>query len=133
MLTSASAEFILCSYCKGSGIVTVVGCAGRWHFTNCPTCHGSKKLMRCETSSAVNTAEYVHVERKKVIPGETIASGAPDQCPDCGTKFVDQVLKSAAGYYVGTCCPCGPNSRESEYFDDREMAEKALASDAYGR
>ena len=61
-----------------------------------------------------------------MIPGETILSGAPSTCPDCQIRLVLQVCRSAAGYYLGTYCNCGPYSRESEYFDSREEAEKAL-------
>jgi hypothetical protein len=61
-----------------------------------------------------------------MLPGETIAAGAPSTCPDCGTKLVTQVLRSPAGYYIGTWCECGPYSRESGYFPDNESAEHAL-------
>jgi len=30
-------------------------------------------------------------------------------------------------YYIGTYCYCGPYSRESRYFKDRDAADKALA------
>ena len=60
------------------------------------------------------------------LPGETILLGAPCTCQDCGTKLVLQVCRSAAGYYLGTWCDCGPYSRESDYFDTREEAEAAL-------
>ena len=61
-----------------------------------------------------------------MILGETILSGAPCTCVDCNLKLILQVCRSAAGYYLGTYCNCGPYSRESEYFDSREEAEKAL-------
>lgn len=61
-----------------------------------------------------------------MIPGETIASGAPDTCSDCHTVLKLEVLHSAAGYYIGTQCKCGPYSRESGYYPKREMAQKAL-------
>jgi hypothetical protein len=61
-----------------------------------------------------------------VIPGETILSGAPSVCPDCLATLVMRVCRSAAGYYLGTWCCCGPYSRESGYFDTREAAEAAL-------
>ena len=41
-----------------------------------------------------------------------------------------QVLKSAAGFYIGTADEDGPCSREStEYFETREAALEALASE----
>lgn len=59
------------------------------------------------------------------LPGETILLGAPDQC--CGEKLDFQVLRSNAGYYIGTFCPnCGPYSRESDYFRTGEEAQAAL-------
>ena len=62
-----------------------------------------------------------------MIPGETILNGAPNVCPDCKRKLEFAVQQSAAGYYVGTWCDCGPYSRETEYFDTREEAEMSLA------
>ena len=61
-----------------------------------------------------------------MLPGETILSGAACTCSDCKVRLVLQVCRSAAGYYLGTYCDCGPYSRESEYFDTREEAEAAL-------
>jgi hypothetical protein len=59
-----------------------------------------------------------------MIPGETILSGAPDVCSECGKKLKFQVCHSAAGYFIGTECNCGPYSRESEYLsDDIEASE----------
>lgn len=63
---------------------------------------------------------------KQMISGETIRSGAPDTCPDCHMNLVMQVLRSNAGYYIGTQCDCGPYSRESGYFPTREAAYSAL-------
>lgn len=67
-----------------------------------------------------------------VLPMETIGTGAPDVCPDCGTRLVPKVLKSNA-WYIGTECECGPYSRESGYFKTREEAEAALKTGIYGR
>ncbi len=39
---------------------------------------------------------------------ETIASGAAPVCPDCGVRLNPEVLQSAAGFYIGTRCDCGP-------------------------
>lgn len=66
------------------------------------------------------------------MPGETIASGAPDTCPDCKTKLELKVCKSNA-YYVGTECECGPYSRESDYYPTYEDALLALESGEFGR
>ena len=59
-----------------------------------------------------------------MLPGECGHDGT--KCPDCGKVLVLQVLSSAAGYYLGTFCCCGPYSRESEYFPTRERAQAAL-------
>jgi hypothetical protein len=61
-----------------------------------------------------------------MIPGETILNGADAVCPDCHVAPPFEVHRSAAGYYIGTYCNCGPWSRESEYFKTREEAVKAL-------
>ena len=66
-----------------------------------------------------------------MIPGETIASGAASTCPDCGVKLELQVLCSAAGYYIGTECCCGPYSRESGYYKKEEDAETLLRSNLF--
>ena len=62
-----------------------------------------------------------------MIPGETILSGAPSVCSDCGKEVTWAVMRSAAGYYVGTLCDCGPYSRETEYLPGEKAAEIALA------
>jgi hypothetical protein len=67
-----------------------------------------------------------------VIPGETILSGAPETCPDCGTFVLPfKVLRSAAGFYIGTTCKEGPYSRESGYFESEASAKLALASNEW--
>lgn len=71
-----------------------------------------------------------------MLEGETIASGAPNTCPDCKVVLVNKVMSSAAGHYIGTSCDCGPYSRESDYFKSHEAAEKALKTmpaEAYER
>jgi hypothetical protein len=50
----------------------------------------------------------------------------PDYCPDCGAELVEQPLRSAAGWYIGTCCSCGPHSRNSGYFETRQDAEMEM-------
>jgi len=60
-----------------------------------------------------------------LLPGETIRSGAPSTCPDCGVTPLLGVYKSGAGYYIGTYCNCGPYSRESlDYYPDQATANK---------
>lgn len=61
-----------------------------------------------------------------MMNGETILSGAPKTCPDCGQPLCLEVLFSGAGHYIGTMCDCGPYSRESGYFPSRTHAENAL-------
>ena len=69
-----------------------------------------------------------------MLPGETIRSGADPMC-ECGTRFENEVLESAAGFYIGTTCHnscCShigePYSRESGYYPTREAAAEALAN-----
>jgi len=61
-----------------------------------------------------------------MLPGETILSGAPDVCNDCNAKLNMEVLRSPAGYYIGSMCRCGPYSRETGYFKNKKQAEDAL-------
>lgn len=68
-----------------------------------------------------------------VLQGETSATGASDTCEDCGEELVNGVQMSAAGYYIGTVCECGPYSRESGYYKTREQAESALKEGGFGR
>lgn len=67
------------------------------------------------------------------VPGETLATGAPNCCPDCGKDIVLTVCQSAAGYYVGAWCNCGPYCRESGYYRTKEEAQRALDSGEFGR
>ena len=47
----------------------------------------------------------------------------------CGKTLEIQVMRSAAGYYIGTCSEDGPCSRESnEYFRKEGDAEAALSN-----
>lgn len=78
----------------------------------------------------------VYIEASKVasmMPGETITTGAPRTCPDCGVTVEEQVLMSGAGYYIGTECDCGPYSRESDYYPSREVAQSHLRHGAWDR
>lgn len=67
------------------------------------------------------------------LPGETLGfTGA--YCPCCCARLELQVLRSAAGYYLGyLCLEDGPVSRESYYYSNREDAEADLtrAKDGY--
>jgi hypothetical protein len=48
-------------------------------------------------------------------------------CCDCGANLHLMVCHSMAGYYLGYFCgECGPYSRESDYFEKREDAQRAL-------
>jgi len=73
-----------------------------------------------------------------MIPGETLATGADNPCPDCGKLMELEVLFSGGGYYIGTQCNCGPYSRESVYIRKLEDAREILkdwnvAQFEYGR
>jgi hypothetical protein len=46
----------------------------------------------------------------------------------CKKRLPVEVLKSAAGFYIGTCDEDGPVSRESQYFPTSELAQQALES-----
>jgi hypothetical protein len=78
------------------------------------------------------------------LPGETVALGTPVVCPICGVTLTMEVLKSAAGYYIGFFCYSmpknddaefcyGPYSRESGYYRRYEEAEAAMKSGNFGR
>lgn len=69
------------------------------------------------------------------LPNETIGrkfdtdlpKGSTLACDICGTEMPFEVLRSAAGYYLGFACPeHGPYSRESEYFRTHQEADDAL-------
>lgn len=48
------------------------------------------------------------------------------------TKYPLQILKSGAGFYIGTADESGPISRESvEYYSTAEVAAQALAGNAW--
>jgi len=50
----------------------------------------------------------------------------PSHCSDCYHRLELEVLKSAAGYYLGSWCECGPHSRESGYYSSEAFAGLAL-------
>jgi hypothetical protein len=63
-----------------------------------------------------------------MIPGETVASGAPDP----GTPLT--VLSTPAGYYIGYLTEDGfPYSRESGYYATEEEAQEAMKGGGYER
>lgn len=64
---------------------------------------------------------------------EALQVGASPCCPECGVRMDLRVLRSAAGFYVGTECPCGPSTRESGYYARQEDAARALAQGAFCR
>jgi len=66
------------------------------------------------------------------LPGETLYSGVPRTSADCGVELVARVCRSGAGFYIGSCCRCGPYSRESGYFASRAEAEALLAAHPVG-
>jgi hypothetical protein len=70
-----------------------------------------------------------------MLLGETLATGCPVVCPDCQVNVLPlRVLRSNAGYYIGTRCDCGPAyTRESDYYSTPAQAEAALADRSFGR
>jgi len=64
-------------------------------------------------------------------PAASVRSGAL-ALAYTGKRLPLQVLRSAAGHYIGTHDDKGPVSRESvEYFPSPEAAQRALATDAW--
>lgn len=51
----------------------------------------------------------------------------------CGVELPLKVLRSAAGFFIGTEQNGEVYSRESEYFATRDLAETALATDAWSQ
>lgn len=47
-------------------------------------------------------------------------------CTDCGEPMPLIPLQSAAGWYAGRACNCGPYSRESGYFRSREEVQRYI-------
>ncbi|MFK4135937.1 hypothetical protein ACI2KR_27185 [Pseudomonas luteola] len=50
---------------------------------------------------------------------------------EAGFNLPISVMKSAAGFYLGTADESGPVSRESEYFATRDAAQNALDSNSW--
>lgn len=67
-----------------------------------------------------------------MLKGESVFDQRLKKCNDCGKRLELQVCQSAAGFYIGTMCDCGPYSRESMYFPDRKIAENVLKEE-FGR
>ena len=76
-----------------------------------------------------------------MLPGETIASGAPSIC-ECGHVFQLEVLRSGAGFYIGTTCRSvtgcehagEPYSREGlDYYDTPAIAQNELDTGQWRR
>lgn len=60
-----------------------------------------------------------------MYPGESNLNG-PKVCEDCHQSLETRVCRSQAGYYLGSWCNCGPNSRDSGYFDSKDEADACL-------
>ena len=66
------------------------------------------------------------------LPGEI--GHIDSNCMDCGKHLPAKVLKSGAGWYIGTFCECsGPYSRESGYYPSSEAAQEAFENDTFFR
>jgi hypothetical protein len=66
------------------------------------------------------------------LPGEV--GHINTKCKFCGEFLPAQVLRSGAGWYIGTYCSnCGPYSRESGYYRTEADAESALEKGTFGR
>lgn len=66
-----------------------------------------------------------------MLPGEIPVT---ETVTCCGDPLPLEVLRSAAGHYIGRFCPgCGPYSRESDYYPTYEKACAALASNTFFR
>ena len=59
---------------------------------------------------------------------EKIIDGITPVCDDCSDAMPLRVLRSAAGYYLGRGCSCGPYCRESGYFASRDCVEEFFYS-----
>ena len=61
------------------------------------------------------------------FPGETLHK-MEHRCESCGDEMTLDVQQSAAGFYLGFSCDCGPYSRETGYFATCEEASAVLVS-----
>lgn len=63
-----------------------------------------------------------------------LPSWTSEYCEGCGAKLEVEVLRSAAGYYIGQWCHeiDGPYSRLSqEYYKTEKLAQEALDKDTF--
>jgi hypothetical protein len=89
----------------------------------------------CKTAAdiAAALADTPTTEDRGACQARTIADGGAPRCEDCAKMPKFDVYRSAAGFYVGTYCDCGPYTRESGYYLTRELAQADLNTGAYGR
>lgn len=64
-----------------------------------------------------------------MLPGETLQNGAEEICSLCGCIAEVKPMSSAAGWYLGSACGCGPYTRESVYYPSRERLDIAIRED----
>ena len=57
------------------------------------------------------------------LPNETIHLGASKRCSTCKTYAELQIMRSPAGFYLGSMCNCGPYSRESHYYNSKDQLQ----------
>jgi hypothetical protein len=82
-------------------------------------------VARREAAREGCLSERVEKEDGSYVPWGNLATPPPES--------TNEVLRSAAGYYIGTQCECGPYSRESGYYRTYEEAESALNSGSFFR
>ena len=63
-----------------------------------------------------------------MLATETTGGKETSKCPHCSEERELGVQRSAAGYWIGYWCNCGPGGRETEYFGSHQEAEDALES-----
>lgn len=63
-----------------------------------------------------------------MLTGETTGGKETSLCRDCMVDRELGVKYSAAGYWLGYWCDCGPGGRETDYFRTEQEAEDALES-----
>lgn len=62
------------------------------------------------------------------FPEELVRYKGAQLCPVCGEQFEMKVMSTPAGFFVGTECCEGPNSRESDYYPSSAAVLAALAA-----
>jgi len=69
-----------------------------------------------------------------MIPAETTGGKRVTLCLGCRAPLYLRVLESAGGYYIGyRCARCGPQGRESDYYNTRLEAQDAMDKRDFGR